>query len=95
MSPQPPNTPPRKPPARYFGYILMVVLAVGFLIYAGWAVTASWGLAGGIQMSANGWIALTLAFVVTAGLGGGLMWLAFYSARKGYDDNVGSGDEPE
>ena len=28
-----------------------------------------------------------IAGVFTAGLTGGLMWLAFYSARKGFDDD--------
>ena len=83
-----------KPPRKsYIGYVLLTVLGAAAVAYAFWALRASWGLAGGPHMSANGWIALGLAFVVTGALGGGLMWLAFYSARKGYDDNVGSGDD--
>ena len=92
MSPQPPD----RPKARFHpGYVLIVLLAAAAVAYAIWAVKASWGLAGGVHMSVNGWIALGLAFVVTGALGGGLMWLAFYSSRKGYDDNVGREEEHE
>ncbi len=90
MSPQPPEKPR---PKFHPGYLLLIALAIGALAYVIWALKASWSLAGGAQMSANGWIALAIAFVVTGALGGGLMWLAFYSNRKGYDDNVGRGDE--
>lgn len=41
---------------------------------------------GGIQLGLHGWLALTIALVGTTALGGGLMWLAFYSARAGWDD---------
>lgn len=61
---------------------------VAFLV---WALVASWKLGGDTPMSIHGWIALGLAFVLTGALGGGLMWLAFYSHRKGWDDI----DDPE
>jgi hypothetical protein len=92
MSLQPP---PKPRPRFHIGYVLLIALLAGALAYVIWALKASWGLAAGSHMSANGWIALALAFVVTGALGGGLMWLAFYSARKGYDDNVGHGDEDD
>lgn len=38
------------------------------------------------QMSWHGWLAMTLGVVLTAALGGGLMYLVFYSARHGHDD---------
>ena len=87
------SVPPPKPPRQKFnlGYLLLIALAIGALAYVIWALKASWSLAAGSHMSANGWIALAIAFVVTGLLGGGLMWLAFYSSRKGYDDNVGRG----
>jgi hypothetical protein len=56
-------------------------------------VHAAWGLGGLSKMTIHGWIALGLAFVLTGLLGGGLMFLAFYSARKGYDDNVGKDED--
>ncbi len=36
----------------------------------------------------HGWLALTLAVVLSFGVGGGLMALSFYSSRHGYDDRV-------
>ena len=45
-------------------------------------------------MSMHGWIALALATVLSVALGGGLMALMFYSARRGYDDRI-QRDEPD
>jgi hypothetical protein len=92
MSPQPPEKPR---PRFHVGYALLIALAIGAVAYVIWALKASWSLAGGAQLSVNGWIALVLAFVVTRALGGGLMWLAFYSNRKGYDDNVGREEDDD
>jgi hypothetical protein len=36
-------------------------------------------------MSGHGWTALVLGIVVSIALGTGLMFLVFYSHRKGYD----------
>jgi drug/metabolite transporter (DMT)-like permease len=38
------------------------------------------------QISWHGWLAMGLAVFFTAALGGGLMYLVFYSARNGHDD---------
>ncbi len=87
-----PDLPPKK--ARFhFGYVLLAGGLLAGLAYVIWAMTQAWALGGGPHMSVNGWIALGLAFVVTGALGGGLMWLAFYSSRKGFDDNVGGEEE--
>ncbi len=48
-----------------------------------WGAVSAWRLAGDAPMSIHGWI----AGVFTALLTGGLISLAFYSARKGYDDD--------
>jgi cation transporter-like permease len=75
-----------------------VVTVAGLAVVAGfmaWAVKASWALGGSSKMTIHGWIALGLAFALTGLLGGGLMFLAFYSARKGYDDDVGKGEEED
>lgn len=40
------------------------------------------------SMSIHGWIALGLGTFLSLALGGGLMALVFYSARKGYDDRI-------
>ena len=76
-----------KKPAFSAGTVLITVFLVGLLIFVMWGAQAAWKLGGNTPMSIHGYIAVGLAFVLTAGLGGGLMWLAFYSARKGFDDD--------
>ena len=61
--------------------LALLALAAGFAYYV-------WDDLAGAEMSTHGWIALGLGVVFSVGLGGGLMWLIFYSARKGHDDNV-------
>jgi hypothetical protein len=39
-------------------------------------------------MSIHGWIALSLGTFLSLAVGGGLMALVVYSARKGYDDRI-------
>jgi protein-S-isoprenylcysteine O-methyltransferase Ste14 len=58
-------------------------LALGLTVVA---FVAAWNNAGDTELSVHGWIAMALGFGVTGLLGGGLMWLAFYSSRKGWDD---------
>ena len=38
------------------------------------------------QITWHGWFAMFLGVVLTSALGGGLMYLVFYSARHGHDD---------
>ena len=57
------------------------------------AALCLWGVVlafrgGGAQIGMHGWIAMGLAIVLSGGLAGGLMWLAFYSARKRVDEDV-------
>ena len=72
--------------------ILALVLAA-MLGFAVWGLIAAWRLSGDVPISLNGYIALGLAAGLTLLLGGGLMWLAFYSARKGFDD-IDRDEEP-
>jgi hypothetical protein len=85
--------PPAKRPRIGVVQILVSLGLVGALGYVIWAFVQSWGLGSGAEMSVAGWGALAVAFVLTGALAGGLMWLAFYSARKGYDDNVGRDED--
>jgi hypothetical protein len=39
-------------------------------------------------MTLNGWIALAVCTIGSLAIGGALMGLVFYSARKGYDDRI-------
>jgi hypothetical protein len=50
-----------------------------------WALSVTWA-DGGVNLGLHGWLALTIALVGTTVVAGGLMWLAFYSARAGWDD---------
>ncbi|MBY0568600.1 MAG: hypothetical protein K2P70_14885 [Hyphomonadaceae bacterium] len=57
-----------------------ILAAVMFGTLTGWDSSA---------MSIHGWIALGLGTFFSLAVGGGLMALVFYSARKGYDDRIG------
>lgn len=61
--------------------LAMVAVMAGLAWTAGevWAES-------GIRIGFHGWLAMTIALVGTAVVGGGLMWLAFYSHRSGWDD---------
>jgi hypothetical protein len=69
-----------------FWVTLAALLLIAVL--AAWGVIVSFAAGAGPPMGVHGWIAMGLAVVVSGGVGGGLMWLAFYSARHGYDDDV-------
>lgn len=63
---------------------LAVVIAL--LIAAGIGVSVlAWKITGPSKMSIHGYIALGIALVLGSALAIGLMGLAFYSDRKGYD----------
>ena len=57
--------------------ILVATLAAG--IYLWWSLS-------GVEISINGLIAMILGCVVSVALGAGLMFLVFYSNRRGHDD---------
>jgi hypothetical protein len=68
---------------------LGVVLGSAFLValaaLAVWGLVATWDFAGDVKISVHGYIAMALGVGGTVLLAGGLIWLAYYSARKGYD----------
>ena len=80
---------PRPSPLAITAIILggLVVVALIFLVQAWGRIDA--------EMSIHGWIALTLGVVVSMAVGVGLMALVFFSARRGYDDDAGPGDNGE
>lgn len=55
-----------------------------------------WTMTAGMGMSGHGYMAVFLMILFCFGLAGGLMFLVFYSARRGHDDAVhsGSADRP-
>ncbi|HSK40553.1 MAG TPA: hypothetical protein VK943_12375 [Arenibaculum sp.] len=62
--------------------VLLCLLAfAGVLAYEGWTM-------GGqpVDIGFHGVLAIILGVVGTAVIGGGLMYLLFYSSRRGYDD---------
>jgi hypothetical protein len=59
--------------------LAMLAGAVAYAVHA-------WNAMPGTGISPLGWLFLSLGIVVTTAVGGGLMWLVFYSARKHYDD---------
>jgi hypothetical protein len=63
--------------------IVSLTVLLGLAVYAAVSV---WGALAGAEISAHGWIALGAGMVVTLALGAGLMFLVFYSNRRGYDD---------
>lgn len=73
--------------------IFLLVLVLGSLLAAAlWFTLKDWD---GSAMSVHGWIALGAGSVLSLLLGGGLMALAFYSARKGYDDRIERDHTPD
>jgi len=66
-----------------FTIIVALAAVLGLAVYA--AVEIWTGLEG-TEISTHGWIALSIGALVTFGLGAGLMFLVFYSNRRGYDD---------
>jgi hypothetical protein len=71
-----------------------LLLIVGSLLAVVAVVVWDWTVFGaiGIDLPAIGWIALGLGVVVTIAVGCGLMFLIFWSSRRGYDDAVGRED---
>jgi uncharacterized membrane protein len=43
------------------------------------------------HISLHGWIAMGIGILFSLGIGGGLMWLSFYSSRHGFDDRADPG----
>jgi len=61
----------------FLAVILVATLLAG--IYLWWSL-------GDVDISIHGLIAMTLGCLVSLALGGGLMFLVFYSNRRGHDD---------
>ena len=74
--------------------LLFGVTVLGLVVAASWVV---WRELGQIDLGFHGWVALILGSVAMVALGGGLMWLSFYSSRSGHDSAAHSapGDETD
>ena len=65
---------------------LLIAVLVGILVLS---AAASWHVWSGLEdaaMTAHGYVALAAGVALSLIVGGGLMALVFFSARKGYDD---------
>jgi len=71
---------------------LLGIFLIGLLIVVLFGVLPGWDSS---SMSIHGWVALGLGTVLSLLVGGGLMALVFYSARKGYDDRIEIDRDPE
>lgn len=68
------------------GAILTLAALVGLLLLSIFFMVVGWDVPeGGTPMSTMGWIAMIVGIVATLALGGGLMFLVFYSNRHGRD----------
>ena len=65
---------------------LPVAIAVGVVAVVIALVAALWAQLGDVEISAAGWVAMSLGILVTLTLGVGLMALVFISGRRGYDE---------
>ncbi len=68
------------------GRALLIATLLALLAGAGYVLVAGWTLESDVQMSAHGYIAMTLGIVLSLAVGIGLMALVFYSSRHGYDE---------
>jgi len=66
------------------GTILLGIFLLGLLGVSFYFAFA--GLSIDVEVPASGTAMLILGVVVSLGVGGGLMWLIFYSNRHGYDE---------
>jgi hypothetical protein len=66
--------------------LLVVAILLVLLAGAAFAAYRTWFALEGVEIPLAGMIALGLGIVVTLALGVGLMFLVFYSSRRGYDD---------
>lgn len=76
--------------------VVLLLTAIAAAIIPMWVATSGFGLSG------HGAAAVLLTVLFSFAVGGGLMFLIFYSARKGYDDSAHLGasgrpprDDPE
>jgi hypothetical protein len=70
-----------------------VVILAGCAGLVVWMFAASEHLSGSWEASLKPiWIVALLGTLATGALAGALMWLAFYSARRGYDERVDEHD---
>jgi len=68
--------------------LLVAVPLFALLAFAIWFAAAAWQRLGGDEIPLYGYVAIAGGVLFSLLIGGGLMALAFYSSRHGYDDNA-------
>jgi hypothetical protein len=71
------------------GFLGVILSLLGMLAGAAGFAWYVWRELGDVEISTHGYIALAAGVTATLGLGVGLMWLVYYSNRRGFDDEVG------
>lgn len=69
------------------GFWALTLILIAMLAFVGWGLTVAWRMSGNVDMGVHGYVALALGVVLSLIVGGGLMALAFYSSRRGWDDD--------
>jgi hypothetical protein len=75
--------------------IIFLIAAVGFSLNVWTSVGADADSGAGGTMNGNGVAALVIGGIGSLVLGGGLMALVFFSARRGYDDAADLKNRPD
>lgn len=70
------------------GTAVVALILIGLLAACSAVAAYLWFSLEGVEISTHGWIAMTAGIVLSLIIGGGLMALVFFSARRGYDDRV-------
>ena len=76
-----------RPMKRY----LLIAAAVALVVLIGALIVPMWTMTSAISLDPFAFKMIVLMIVGCFAVGGGLMFLIFYSARKGYDDAVHHG----
>lgn len=71
------------------GSSAVIVVLFGLLAAACGVAWYVWRELGDVVISTQGYLALAAGIAVTVGLGVGLMWLVYFSHRRGFDDEAG------
>ena len=76
--------------------IAVIAGVVGLVVLIAALIIPMWVMTADIGLSATAYGAIILMVLFCFLVGGGLMFLIFYSARKGYDDAAsrGTGHDP-
>jgi hypothetical protein len=82
------NSDSGSPPASAVGKWLIIAALLLVGLAAGLAGLWIWQQLGPVSLSVHGWLAIAAGVVGSLLLGGGLMWLSFFSARSGHDERV-------